>query len=270
MYTVARCTDRPALRYLLNADPVDTAYALGDLDEAFWPQSEFWAAQAAHGELLATLLFYDGFEVPTLSLHGHLDAVAQLLAGVPLRPEVFCMCPAIFRGVLAMKYQTPNLYELYRMVVQADSFRPHLRPMGPGQHLRRLEAGDVDRLNTLYQQAADPGEAILAFSPHQVAQGVFFGVEDQTGALLAVAGTHLVAQAEGVAAVGNIFTRPSSRGQGLGSITTAAVTGELLRMGIANVVLNVKTSNAPAIHIYESLGYRIHSEIIEGPGQVIG
>jgi ribosomal protein S18 acetylase RimI-like enzyme len=270
MYTVARCTDRAALRYLLNADPIDAAYALGDLDEAFWPQAEFWGAQAAHGELLAILLFYHGFEVPTLSLHGHLDAVAQLLAQVPLAPEVFCMCPAIFRGVLGIKYQTPKLDELYRMVVHAESFRPQVRPLGPGQHLRRLEAGDVDRLNALYQQAADPGETILAFSPPQVAQGVFFGVEDHGGALLAVAGTHLVAQAEGVAAVGNIFTQPAARGAGLGTLTTAAVTSELLQMGIANVVLNVKTNNPPAIHIYESLGYRVHSEIIEGPGQLIG
>ena len=54
-----------------------------------------------------------------------------------------------------------------------------------------------------------------AFSPAQVVEGVFFGLEipalDQMrrGTLIAVAGTHLVAPTWGVAAVGNIYTHPA-------------------------------------------------------------
>ena len=111
-----------------------------------------------------------------------------------------------------------------------------------------------------------------AFSPAQVAEGVFFGLESQAldqmkrGTLIAVAGTHLVAPTMGVAAVGNIYTHPAHRGKGYGQLVTSAVTEELLNRNLL-VVLNVDEGNTAAVHLYEKLGYRVHCPFVEGVGR---
>jgi hypothetical protein len=48
---------------------------------------------------------------------------------------------------------------------------------------------------------------------------------------------------EGLAAVGNIFTRPDCRGQGLAQIVTSAVVTSLRAAGIQTIGLNVDSTN---------------------------
>ena len=104
----------------------------------------------------------------------------------------------------------------------------------------------------------------LAFSPEQIARGVFYGVL-VAGRVVSVAGTHLVSPTYGVAGMGNIFTHPDHRGRGYGTATTSAVASELYRRGIGDVVLNVSQDNAPAIRIYERLGFERYCPFNEGP-----
>jgi predicted GNAT family acetyltransferase len=92
--------------------------------------------------------------------------------------------------------------------------------------------------------------------------GVYYGVHED-GALVAAAGTHVVARGVGVAALGNIYTRPDRRGRGLATAVTAAVTGHLARLGIATIVLNVRDDNHAAIHVYERLGFRPYCNYFE-------
>jgi predicted GNAT family acetyltransferase len=70
---------------------------------------------------------------------------------------------------------------------------------------------------------------------------------------------------EGVAAVGNVYTRRARRGQGLAGRLTSAVTLELLRRNIPVVGLNVSQGNFAAIRVYERLGFAIYCEFVEGP-----
>jgi RimJ/RimL family protein N-acetyltransferase len=104
----------------------------------------------------------------------------------------------------------------------------------------------------------------LAFSPEQIARGVFYGIPVE-GRIVAVAGTHLVSPTYSVAGMGNIFVHPDHRGRGYGTATTSAVANELLQRGIRDVVLNVAQDNAPAIHVYEKLGFERYCPFYEGP-----
>jgi ribosomal protein S18 acetylase RimI-like enzyme len=267
-YTVDRCHNRAHLRHLMNQDAGESAYALGDLESPLWEQSDFWGAYNQH-TLDAFVLFYRGFEIPTLTMGGHFNGIATILSHIALEPEVFCLAPAVFKSLILHHYNPKYLYDLYRMMVTPQHFHAPSDQLGPGEQLLRLAEDDSERLNALYAQAADPGEAIMAFSPSQIGLGVFYGVQTAAGELIAAAGTHVVSEHENIAAVGNIFTSPGQRGRGLGRLTTAAVTQALFEMPITRVVLNVKQTNAAAVRVYDQLGYRIHCEFIEGPAELL-
>ena len=94
----------------------------------------------------------------------------------------------------------------------------------------------------------------MAFSPTQLATGVYFGVVEY-GQVVAAAGTHLISPTYGLAAVGNVYTQDSRRGRGYGTATTSAVLAQLFERGIRHVFLNVAQANTIAIGIYERLGF---------------
>jgi predicted GNAT family acetyltransferase len=103
------------------------------------------------------------------------------------------------------------------------------------------------------------------FNAQQVKQGVFFGLH-VSKQLVAVAGTHLVSETYGVAAVGNIFTHPNYRGRGYATKATSAVLTELVERGIEDIVLNVSQDNAPALRVYAKLGFESCCAFYEGTG----
>jgi predicted GNAT family acetyltransferase len=66
--------------------------------------------------------------------------------------------------------------------------------------------------------------------------------------------------------VGNVYVHPRYRGQGLGTVVTSRVTEELLGRGLL-VVLDVEEGNAPALRVYEKLGYERHCAFVECLGR---
>ena len=98
-----------------------------------------------------------------------------------------------------------------------------------------------------------------------VEQGVFYGIYEGPN-LIAAAGTHLVAPSEGVAAIGNVYTRRDRRGQGLATQVTGAVAAELLRLmpPSAIIALNVVQTNLAAVKVYERLGFARYCAFYEG------
>ncbi|MFP4324189.1 MAG: GNAT family N-acetyltransferase [Anaerolineales bacterium] len=269
MYRIQHCDDRALLRTFMNQDAFVYAYALGDLDDVNWPHSDFWCAFAGE-QLRGFVLFFHGFEIPSLTLGGDAKAVAAIMKDISLPQESFCLAPGNFDDLLTRYYTAPHLHDLHRMVLLPGEFRACGRALPTPLTLQRLHRAHTAMLNHLYAQAAEPGENVVAFSPDQIEQGVFMGaVAAQDGQLIAAAGTHIASQAENIAAVGNVFTQPSWRGRGLAQITTSAVVAVLFGMGISRVVLNVKQDNLPAIRAYKNLGFRVYSDFIEGPAHLL-
>ena len=124
----------------------------------------------------------------------------------------------------------------------------------------RWRASDVPALQALYADGESSGESPDFFFPSMVADGVFHGIYEGA-ALVAAAGTHLLAREEGAAAIGNVYTRRDRRGRGLGRLVTSAVLGEL--SGVETIGLNVRADNDAALHLYESLGFARHCQFYE-------
>jgi ribosomal protein S18 acetylase RimI-like enzyme len=258
-YEIRHLTDRGPIRDFLNRDRALTAYALGDLDEAFWPQSMFYGA-VKDGRLASVVLFYRGFEPVVLVMFGELDGARAILDDVMLPQEIYYVVPRELGGPLSECYTCPDRHTEWRMVLDAAAFDPpRLDTAKP------IRAEQADLLAALYRLAAAPGEQIVAFSPWQIAHGVFYGVWADE-ALVATAGTHVWSRAEGVAAIGNVFTRPEYRGRGYATVCTGAVVRDTLAAGLDTVILNVREENAPAVRVYEKLGFRRYHLFVEGPG----
>jgi ribosomal protein S18 acetylase RimI-like enzyme len=176
-----------------------------------------------------------------------------MILGTALRPDgAMFLCREEHLPVLRAHYVTPEAEAMLRMTLSAADFRPvtayGVDRLGPGY------AGELARL-----YASAHGNA---FSPYQLALGVFYGAK-QRGQLVSAAGTHIVARKMKLAAVGNVCTYPEHRGRGYATRCTSAVCADLLAMGLG-VVLNVAQDNADAIHIYQKLGFRVHCPFVEG------
>jgi len=250
--TTRLLTDRTEIQAYLETDRDYAAYALGDLDEGFFEKCTWRVAE--EGDAIRELaLEYVGFALPILFLMGAGDAVATLLAGPVQLERAFVTAREEHLSALSQFYRWDELEHMWRMVLRPDRFPK------PVRFCKRLGVDDVERLSALYSLGGGGG----AFSPTQVTQGVFYGIE-QDEQLVAVAGTHLVSDVYSVGAVGNVMSHPDHRGHGYATLTTYAVCAELIRRGIKTIVLNVRQDNAPAIRVYEKLGFVRYCPFYEG------
>ncbi len=255
-----RLSDRAAIRAFLGRDRALTAYALGDLDDAFWPQSRFVGAEC-DGAVEAIALFYTGLDPTVLTVFGTVRGAAAIFDRTALPDHAYYLFLPEMEALLRAHYETPNMQREWRMVLDRAAFGP----IAAGD-VARLRPEHADALAALYRHAAEPGEEVVAFSPWQIAHGVFFGVWEGDR-LIATAGTHVWSVAESVAAIGNVFTHPDARGRGCATRCTAAVVREALAARISTVVLNVRQDNTAAIRIYQRQGFRHYATFLEGPAR---
>ncbi len=111
----------------------------------------------------------------------------------------------------------------------------------------RLSENDIDDLRELYRLSGTP-----AWTPNALNLGPFFGVRDEDGKVIAVAGVHFVSKYG--TELGNIATHPDHRRKGYAQCVVAAATKELLKDS-DRVVLHFFGDNRPAQKLYEKMGF---------------
>ncbi len=252
--TVVRLYDRDAIRAVLETDRPWAVYALGDLAPGFFEHCEWHATPGARPGLA---LIYRAFETPVLFTLGEPEVVETLLQELPAEERLYLSIRSEVLPPIQARYRVEHETPMWRMVLDNAAFAP------PATDAARLGPSDLSAPARLYADGESTGEQPTFFAPEMVADGVFFGVWEG-GRLVSAAGTHILAPAEGVAAIGNVYTRRDRRGTGLARQVTGAVTRELLRLGIVTIALNVAQSNAAALRVYESLGFRTYCAFHEG------
>ena len=240
---------------LFLADEIRAAYHLALLE---WPYSRHVAWQhhcGPDGGIDAAVAFYS-LSRPTIAfLIGDADGVGECLADAELPA---CAYQAFFPehgGVLNRFYRIPRHAAMTRMVLCREDFTDPAESGHAGAVV--LEASQMDALEELYSH-----EAGLRPDRYQFDQGRYVGII-VNGKPVAAAGTHFVSRSGSFAMIGNVFTHPSRRRQGL----ARDVVTDLLRRTftrVNKVCLNVRASNRAAVNLYESLGFAAHCTYCEG------
>jgi RimJ/RimL family protein N-acetyltransferase len=251
-YEVQVLRDPAQIRALLETERAYSAYPLAQLDPRLYDNNDWILSRGPAGREallvhsrtgLGNALFATGDPVA-------LDAALSLHPGArfsfgSLRPE--------HRRVVDKYYLMTRPQMMMRMSVHPRIFQA---TDGPAV---RLTGADVSMINRLYSMEGGP----TAYREAHMLDGVYYGVF-VGHRLAAVAGTHVVSEREGVAVVGNVFTHPRHRGQGLATCATSAVTRHLLEF-CNLVVLTVEVGNEPAVHVYNKLGYQPVCKLHESP-----
>jgi len=236
-------SDRDEIRRVLRRDPGWCVYALGDLAPAMFPKTTWFTPDL-------TLVVRD-YGTAILFAMGA-GSVREALDSVEGQVHLQVQREAL--DAIRRHADVSSVQKMRRMVWTG---RP--TPV-PSLASTRLSLEDVPAIRHLYADGRSTAEAPDFFHPSMVDAGVFHGIHEGA-ALVAVAGTHLVAREEGVASIGNVYTRRDRRGRGLGRAVVQAVLSELV--DIETVGLNVRADNRVALTLYESLGFADHCEFYE-------
>ncbi len=274
------------MRSILARDTAWAAYAIADLQPGFAEQCG-WFVHAN-----ALVMLYHGLTPPILFAMGPGAAVAGALAEaatasrlpeaayMSIRPEHedavgrwYDLSPAwddrrpmvrmVLDGVAQPFVAAASagvLEDAPRLVsTAAEAAATNALPM-------RLATADASRLEALYAQGGD--FAPDAFDVAQIGNGLFYGIEDEAGTLLAAGGTHVVDWDAGVAAIGNFCTLPAQRGKGFAGALLDAIVRDLRAGGVKTIVLNVDQRNATAQRLYTRHGFVKHCEFVEGTAKL--
>jgi GNAT superfamily N-acetyltransferase len=246
---VPTLSSKDDIRTILRRDPIWCVYALGDLTPRMFEKCRWFTPDL-------TLVLHD-YGTSILFAHGT-GSIREALEHV--RWPVHLQVQQDGLDEVARYAAVTDVKQMWRMAAAPGS-ATETAERTDGIETQRLGLSDIDALKRLYADGESTGESPDFFYDSMVPNGVFFGVYEGAE-LAAAAGTHLFAPDEGVAAIGNVYTRRDRRGRGLGRAVTAAVLRRLRH--VPTIGLNVRQDNVAAIRVYESLGFVKHCGFMEG------
>jgi len=250
-----RITNKKILADYFQKDIYLHIYSLGDLDEFFWPLTEFYGEQHPEKAERVITLYRGGTSPTLLALGSENDLPQEHLK------TILPYLPASFEAHLRPDLESA-FYPTHKITAHGPHYKmglvktEHLNEFS-GQSAAQLNSHHMDAIQNLYRISYPENW----FDPRMLQTGQYFGVW-QEGNLVSIAGVHVYSPAYRVAALGNITTHPDFRNQGLGTQVTAALCLSLLEK-VDVIGLNVKANNQPAISCYENLGFEIKADYNE-------
>ena len=258
-----RIRDRDRIEAFLRRDTALHLYALADLDEPFWRRTE-WFVRESDGEIVALAMLFHGLDPPVLYAvcrPGH-DGTRRLVRD--LEPD---LPDRVFADVgigveAALERWDGGICRRYVKMLLRDRAGPGAIDTSSCERLRTEHADELAAFLT--GPAYAPGEEDgRFFDPVLLEIGPYFAIRDR-GDIVAAGGVHVRSPRYGVAALGNIATRPDRRGRGYATCITAALCREL-EATIPWIGLNVEADNRAATRCYERLGFDRVCPYLEQP-----
>jgi RimJ/RimL family protein N-acetyltransferase len=244
-------TDKERLLRHFRKDPSLFAYHIGDLDPFHFPDTQWAVLYSETAKVEDAVLTFYGSTVPVILAFGLTDRFESLLSELlEISPRQFyCHFQPRSRQVLENAFRLTSLRTTWRMTLKNPQATTGRQLDVTGFQVARLDRSHEPQLRTLY--ASSFPESF--FIPRMLDTGKYFGAFDRDR-IVAVAGVHFDSTAYRCAALGNIVTDTAYRGRGLASLVTGQLCRELLAEE-KQISLNVSSSNPPAIHCYENLGF---------------
>lgn len=248
-------SDRGAIEKFLRRTAGAHVYALADLDDAFWPDTRWFASHDPAGEIDALCLVLEKLALPILygvAPPGDRATLALARALAPQLPSpCFVNLPLGYESVFADTHAIAPFGEYLKMRLEdppsLSRFEvPGIESLGP-EHAAEIERFYAER-------AFGDGESRGFYERYMLELFPWFGVREQ-GDLVCVAGVHVFSERYGVAALGNVATTPARRGRGLARAVCARLARELSAR-VPLVGLNVSAANRAALRCYDALGFR--------------
>ncbi len=241
--------DKKVLERFLRRNASLNIYQLGDLDDFYWPQTDFYGYYEA-GELKSVVMIFKEVN-PNVVIAlcniedlNYLNKALELMLDI-LPNEIYLHITPGAEKVLEQKYnlQHEGLYMKMDLI-----YKDKINSVETN-NIEQFSIENKNELSEFYEDAY-PGNSYIE---RMLETGMFFGIREDSK-LQSVAGIHVYSPEYKAAALGSITTHPDSRGKGLATKVTACLCKELLK-NIEVIGLNVHSQNSSAIHCYEKLGF---------------
>ncbi|MCJ7425232.1 GNAT family N-acetyltransferase [Candidatus Bathyarchaeota archaeon] len=232
-----------ACRRFLENDPPSNVLILGDLYLPLFGVSDIYCA-LANGEIVGVCTIYHAFAIPSLTVNATTTMAKEALiqkALTEIRSDFISLCPPEDVDLLKNHSTVLEFRPEHQMITESPT-----RVKRDGIRAYRVRKKELEALDRFYIE-----HHAEAWVPIQFETGPYFCVKDDNR-IVSAAGVHLVAPQ--IAQLGNIVTDEAYINCGFGTVCTAALVSSLARKGRI-VSLFVRIGNAPAIHMYEKLGF---------------
>ncbi len=241
--------DKRNIEKFLRRQPFLYLYAIGDLDNFFWPYTT-WYGLEVNRSVEQIVLLYTGTSLPVL---------------LALAFEPTTQMKVLLQAII---HHLPRRFYAHLSANLAPLFAPayHIQPHGTFYKMALLNSPQFGSQNTsavipLSSEHAAELEALYAesypgnwFDPRMLETGYYFGIR-RGAKIIAAAGVHVYSKQYKVAALGNIATHPEFRGQGLATAVSAKLCHALME-NVDHIGLNVSVDNTSAIACYRKLGFK--------------
>ena len=118
--------------------------------------------------------------------------------------------------------------------------------------IRRMAEEDVPTVARIEQDCFSEPWSEQGFLDGMDHSAVFLAAEDDKGDVVGYIGMY-VTEPEGE--ITNVAVSKDVRGRGIGEALVAAMQQWAVEHGVERIILEVRLSNAPAIHVYEKKGF---------------
>ncbi len=229
-------------------------YAIGDLDDFFWPKT-IWFALTDADVIQSVALFYVGMKVPVLQLFCEGDPYYAVQLFTKIKP----ILPGTFNAHLSQSlielFDNQNVIRHY-----GTNFKMILNKKLPEINdpcIRRLTINDKQTIIDFFRLSYPQNW----FDSRMLETNEYFGYFTDD-ILAGVSGIHVYSKEYRVAALGNIATHPNYRNQGIGFKMISALCFDLQK-DVDIIGLNVNSQNEHAIKCYQRIGFEIIAQFDE-------